>query len=93
MPARAQYSRRESDSDEPGLGRRPVTRWKKKTAPGDRDFTCLRLLRLAVALDRREWCEGYAPRLLDMRDGRTRHSLLPHEAEYLGRWTADIPDD
>ncbi|MDX2822351.1 helix-turn-helix transcriptional regulator [Streptomyces ipomoeae] len=55
--------------------------------PGTRALSGLRLLKLAVALDQREWCDEHGTRVLDMLDTTVLEGLLPSEEEYVrGRW-------
>lgn len=64
---------------------RLLHRIKDISAAAERTLSCLWLLKLAVALDQRDWCDVHAEQLLDMVgvDGRDR--LLPSEAEYVMR--------
>ena len=53
------------------------------TESTERDFSCLWLLQTAVALDQREWCNVYAPRLLKLMGAARAAELLPSEQQYV----------
>ncbi|SPF01377.1 AAA family ATPase [Streptomyces sp. MA5143a] len=58
-------------------------RVQTRADPDARALSGLRLLKLAVALDQREWCDAYGTQVLDTMDAAGLDGVLPSEAEYV----------